>query len=245
MRKSRFGPAIAAVCAVALLAAAPAAAAQEQAAQAGPAAEIQSIVDRMRTELMAPGDIVPGWDKGGADPDSELRAKGADKFYFVSEEGGSRDVLILTDRRISDFAPEGWQAIDSYGSPVDYAENPVLEFAALDGDHAVGLRAGTYRENGIDCTKTPVHAILYRRSGAAQEPGEDEIPPGFLFRILMLGLEGQVICSRSDPLPGGGWRIRALRPDGRDLKMLNEKPRTLTIVPAAPIDQLVRAEPEG
>ena len=66
MRKSRSAPAVAAACAAALLAGVPAAAAQEQAAQAAPAAQIQAIVEQMRTELFAVGDVIPGWDKGFA-----------------------------------------------------------------------------------------------------------------------------------------------------------------------------------
>ena len=33
--------------------------------------------------MLRPGERVEGWDRGGADPDAELRALGADRHYFL------------------------------------------------------------------------------------------------------------------------------------------------------------------
>ena len=59
----------------------------------------------MRAELLRPGERVEGWDQGGADPDAELRALGADRYYQLSRGVDGTGVTILTDRPIREFAP--------------------------------------------------------------------------------------------------------------------------------------------
>lgn len=242
MRKTAIAGAIAA----AMLVAAPALAVPSKATGEAPAAaedpveELRRLVETVRGEIFKPGEIVAGWNDGkGADPDSELRKAGADKFYYLISEGESRQVAVLTDRRVDDLAPAGWKPVDSYGSPVAYAENPFVQFSPLDDHHLVGMRASGYRENGIDCVKAVTHAVLYQKPGAPA-PAEDDVPPLMMFRLIMLAAEGQVTCSRYDSEPKGGWRVRHLLPDGRALPS-DPAPTMLSIVPAAPVETLVRA----
>ena len=242
MRKSGLAGALGAMIIAATPAlAVPGAPPREAPAQAeDPVEEFRRIVEAARTEMFKPGEVLAGWNDGkGADPDSELRKAGTDKFYYLISEGDSRQVAMLTDRRVDDLAPAGWKAIDSYGSAIAYAENPFVQFSPLDEHHVVGMRGASYRENGVDCVKGLTHAILYQKPGAP-EASSDDVPPLMAFRLVMLASEGQVTCSRYDADPKGGWRVRHLLPDGRSLPS-DPAPTLLTIVPAAPVETLVKA----
>src|ERR1700741_4029075 len=108
-------------------------------------ADLQAMVAQMRSSLYAPGEQVPGWDRGGADPDAALRAAGADSHYFAVEGGSGRSVGILTSRPLTAFAPAAWRGIDTYGSPTTRLDNPSLLFEMLSHRYAVGLRANGRR----------------------------------------------------------------------------------------------------
>ena len=72
--------------------------------------------------------------------------------------------------------------------------------------------------------------------GAAAGAQDEAIP--IMFRMLILALEGQEVCVRSDGDAARGYRSRAFLPDGRLLPELTGESVT-TIVPAAPIDRLI------
>jgi hypothetical protein len=59
------------------------------------------------------------------------------------------------------------------------------------------------------------------------------------FRIALLAAEDQVVCSRYER-SGDGWVSRAFLPDGRSLPALDDAGERITIVPAAPVDELLR-----
>lgn len=228
-----------------LLCAAPAAAVptQPQAeAPASPEEQLRGLVQEIRATMLRTGEVVPGWNVGGADPDAALRAKGADTHYFLIDDGGSREVSILSDKRIDTFAPGDWRQVDSYGSPVAYAEKPSIAFAALSSRYAVGLRGDGYRANDVDCSKKITHAILYEDPDAPDD-GTDRDSAIGLFRVTLLAMDGQEICTRSQGNAETGWTARYMLPDGRDLPELNSKKTHMTIVPAAPVDTLIKAAP--
>ena len=112
---------------LALLAAPAAAPAQSDSGNPEAAfADLQAMVGQMRAHYYTPGEHVPGWDQGGADPNADLRAAGADSHYFSIADRNSRSVGILSSRPLSAFAPASWRVIDTYGSSATRLEHPEI-----------------------------------------------------------------------------------------------------------------------
>ena len=233
---------------VAFLAAVPAAAAptterEEQPAppcgEADMVAQLSAAVAALRQEMYRPGEAIPGWDRGGADPDSELIAAGADTHYFLMRsptDGPS--VVILSPRRIADFAPAGWRIVDSYGSAIDAVDRPFLQFSWVSPRYVIATRSNGFRRNNIDCSDRVAHALLYEVPGETMS--EDDQAAPFYFRLALLAMEGQTSCTRYEGSRASGWRMRPLLPDGRSLPALEREGDLLTIVEAGPVDALMR-----
>ena len=102
-----------ALIAAALLGAAAAPAASQEVTGFMTVEQMQEAVARMREQLFTPGDAVPGWNRGGADPDAVLRAAGADRFYYLIRGAGSDAVAILTERPLTGFVPSDWRVVDT------------------------------------------------------------------------------------------------------------------------------------
>ena len=200
-------------------------------------AQLRAAVEAMRTEMFRPGERVEGWDVGGADPDSELLALGADRHFFVIRSDLGHSVIILTDRRIAGFAPADWRIVDSYGSAVDAVDRPFLQFSWLSPRYVIATRSNGFRRNAVDCTDRTSHALLYQVPGDEMTEEDEEVP--ILFRLGMLASEDQTFCTRYDGDRARGWRMRAFLPDGRTLPALDRPQDLLTIVPAAPLETLM------
>lgn len=200
-------------------------------------ADLQAMVAAMRARYYTAGEPVPGWDRGGADPNSDLRAAGADSHYFAIVDGNSRSVGILSSRPLSAFAPAGWRVIDTYGSSATRLDNPEISFEMLSHRYAVGLRSNGRRARDADCTDPIANATLYEIPGAPAHEGDDMIP--ILFRVALLAAEGQIVCSRWEGDLRAGYRASSFTPDGHRLPALDEEVETFSIVPAAPIDRLL------
>jgi hypothetical protein len=204
-------------------------------------ADLQAMVAAMRARYYAAGEHVPGWDRGGADPNADLRAAGADSHYFTIAGDNGRSVGILSSRPLSAFAPPAWRVVDTYGSSATRLDNPEIGFEMLSHRYAVGLRANGRRAGDADCTDPIANATLYEIPGAPAHEGDDMIP--ILFRVVLLAAEGQVICSRWEGNARTGYRSTSFTPDGHRLPALDEDVETFRIVPAAPIDQLIAFVP--
>ena len=224
-------------CAALTMAPAPAGAQPPETPDSGKPAAFQAMVDQVRRGMMAPGPVVERWKVGGADPTAALVARGADRHVMLVEDENGTTVSFSTDRRIADLAAPGWRVVDTYGSPVAYAENPTIGFSPVGTRFVVGARTAGWRENGLDCGKQPTHAILYERSDAPADQTTDQAMT--FFRITMLAMEGQTICSRAVGDSRRGWRLTYLLPDGRALPAFNKNETRMRIVPAGPIDRLV------
>ena len=224
-----------------LLLGAPAAAQSDQTNPEGGFADLQAMVAQLRTQYYTPGEAVPGWDRGGADPDRALRAAGADTHFYAVDDGNGRAVGILTERPLTDFAPAAWRVVDTYGSSATRLHNPSLLFELLSHRYAVGIRANGRRVRDADCSDPVANATLYEIPGAPAWPGDDMIP--VLFRVIMLAGDGQVVCARSEGNAERGWRHRAFTEDGRRLPELDREDELLTIIPAGPIERLVTFTP--
>ena len=198
--------------------------------------QFRTMVAEMRATLLRPGERVPDWNVGGADPDSDLRARGADRYYLLSRGEDGDSVSILTSRPIAELAPADWRVVDSYGSSATPLASPQVDFAALSPRYVVALRAQFERRGGVDCTAGITNALLYEVPDAPAE--EDDSTVRLLFRALILALEDQEICVRSDGDAARGYRSRIFLPDGRLLPEMTDD-EVATIVPAAPIDRLV------
>lgn len=205
------------------------------------AAEFRAAIEEMRAHMLRPGERVEGWDRGGADPDSALRELGAELYYFLNRDGAATGVTILTDRPIVDFAPAGWRIADSYGEAGERLDSPQLDFMPFSDRYVMASRASTWRQNDAGCWRSLSHAILYEIEDAPARPDDDIIP--IMFRMTILALEGQTICSRADGDRTSGYRTRFFLPDGRSLPELSAPEDLVTIVPAAPVDRLIRAAP--
>ncbi|HEX9932467.1 MAG TPA: hypothetical protein VGB08_06445 [Allosphingosinicella sp.] len=204
--------------------------------------QLRAAVGAMREEMFRPGPLVEGWNVGGADPDAELRAAGADRHaYLLEAEDGERSVVLLSDRRIADFAPAGWQVVDSYGSAADAVERPFVHFSYLSPRYVIATRANGFRRDDIDCTDRIAHALLYELPGETMT--EEDEHAQMAFRLGLLAIEGVTACTRYTGNRAEGWSARPLLPDGRSLPALELPAERLRIVPLAPVDELMRRPP--
>ena len=203
--------------------------------------EFRAAIAQLRREMLRPGERVDGWDRGGANPDADLRARGADRHYFLTRGRDGTSVSILTDRPIADFAPAGWQVVDSYGSGSASLASPQVDFAAFSPRFVMASRSQFRRVRDVDCQDNLSHALLYEVPDAPTSPGDEVIP--MMFRMMILALENQEICVRIDGDAAHGYRGRFFLPDGRTLPELDDPEAVSTIVPAAPVDRLIEPPP--
>jgi hypothetical protein len=203
-------------------------------------AELRAAVAGMREEMFRPGPVIPGWNAGGADPDSDLRAAGVDRNVFLLRSTGEPpSVIVLTDRGIRDFAPAEWQIVDSYGAAAEAVETPNVQFSWLSPRYVIGTRASGFRRDSVDCSGGIAHALLYEVPGETMTE-EDEMAL-LTFRLALLAREGVTTCTRWEGNRAAGWTGRPLLPDGRSLPGLEgEGEERLTIVPTAPLAELMR-----
>jgi len=203
-------------------------------------AELRAAVAAMREEMFRPGPLVPGWNAGGADPDAELRAAGADRHVFLLRSGGDPPgVIMLSNRGIREFAPAEWQVVDSYGSATEPVEAPTVQFSWLSPRYVIGTRAGGFRRDTVDCGTGIAHALLYEVPGETMT--EDDEMALLTFRLALLAREGVTTCTRWEGNRTAGWTGRPLLPDGRSLPGLEGGgEERLTIVPIAPLAELMR-----
>lgn len=219
----------------------------ETEAEAEPADEAQAVavfrqaVAGMRTAMMRPGERVEDWDQGGADPDGDLRALGAERFYQVNRGVDGTGVTILSGRPIRDFAPEGWTVVDSFGEAGEALDNAQVDFMPFSERYVVAARSRSWRQNDARCYRNISHALLFEVPGAPASP--DDALAAMTFRMIILAMEDQTICTRSEGDRAQGYRTRYFLPDGRILPELTDANDLLTIVPAAPVDTLIRAVP--
>lgn len=199
--------------------------------------ELQAAVEELRTSLLRPGEVVEGWDVGGADPGADVRAMGTEDHYLLSRTLEDDSVTILTDRPIADFTPDDWQAVDSYGAHRELSGDINVEFTPYSHRYVVAVRVVIRRERDADCTTNIEQAMLYEIPGAEPDPEDENIP--VLFRMLILALEDQTLCVRFDGDRMTGYRARSFLPDGTSLPQLDRADELMSIVPAAPVDELV------
>ena len=209
----------------------------ERDVQIGDAETFGAAVTALRERMLRPGGPVAGWNRGGANPDADLRRAGAETHYFLNRGDDGTSVGILTDRPIADFAPAGWRVVDSFGSAAAPLEGAQLDFVPLSARYVIATRGQFRRRGDVDCTPGIANALLYEIPGAASGGDDEGIP--FMFRMLILAMDGQEVCVRADGDAAQGYRSQTFLPDGRLLPELTDADGVTTIVPAAPIDRLI------
>jgi hypothetical protein len=214
----------------------------EEAGGQSDADAFRAAVAEMRATMLRTGERVEGWDRGGVDPDAELRAMGAERHYFLNRGRDGAGVTILTARPLADFAPAAWRIVDSYGSAAERLEDPQLDFQPLSARYVLGVRANVRRQNDAACYRDFSHALLYELPGAPASQYDELLP--IMFRMTILALEGQTICVRSEGDRVRGYTSRYFLPDGRALPELDDPTGVTTIVPAAPVERLIAPPPE-
>jgi len=227
---------LAAAAAATILPISPLAAAQDDPQPS--VAELRTVIEQIRTEMLRPGERVTGWNRGGADPDSDVRAQGADGHYMLTRDSDGDSISILTSRSIADLAPEGWRVVDSFGDPATALDHPQVDFEPISPRYVFAARTQFSRRGDVDCTGGITNARLYEIPGAPAGENDEIIP--FMFRVMILALEGQEMCVRSDGNAERGYTARIFLPDGRLLPEMSRDPGTTTIVPAAPVERLVQ-----
>ena len=208
-------------------------------------ADSEKAIRQLRDLMFPAGERVEDWDVGGADPEAAVRAMGADKYYLLETDAsdGTSIVTILTARPISEIAPSGWRVVKSYGAVDTPLDNPSVAFGYLTPRFVLAGRGNGIRTRDADCSNTIGHAILYEVPGAPEAPEDRDIPD--LFDGLMLAIDGQTLCARFDGDPKKGFSARYFLPDGRLLLNPDRSvpASRVEIVPAAPIDTLIKPPP--
>jgi len=204
-------------------------------------AEYDAAVAQLRAELLEPGERVEGWNVGGADPDADLRALGADDHVFLTRTRDGTIVSLLSGRPVADLAPAEWRVVDRYGSPETPLPTPQVDFVPLSARYVFVSRTQFERRGDVDCSANITDAILYEIPDAPAGPGDADA--AILFRMSIEALEDQEICVRSDGDAQSGYRGRSFLPDGRLLPALTFPDDVSTIVPAAPVGELLVYDP--
>ena len=194
-------------------------------------------------ELMRPGPRRPDWDKGGVDLHAsvERSAGGAAGTYLLSvEKDGGRSVTILGAQDPERLLPTGWTLNTQAGASAKPSAAQSLSIAQLDGPyHFFGWE--NFRPVGdAYCSTGSVGGRLYRSRGRSTSnnlPGE--LVPA-LFRATIARMEEYRICWRFDR-EGEGYRKSYFLEDGRTLPRLDEFGERVTLVPAAPVEELLVA----
>jgi hypothetical protein len=204
--------------------------------------EYEEAIRALREAMFPTGERVENWDVGGADLFGAVRVMGAEKYYVLETDAsdGSAMLSILTPSPIADFAPASWRIVKSYGSQETRLQDPIVTFGYLSSRFVLAGRAASWRVRDVLCGDRIGHAILYEVPDAPRSAGDKDIVD--MFEALMLATEGQTMCGRYDGDPEKGYTTRAFLPEGRLL--LNpdrsEHAGRATIVPAAPVDRLIK-----
>ena len=211
--------------------------------------DIEASVSRTMEELDRLARPVPGWNAGGADPHSDLKAMGADRYYFANRGSFGVSVTILTDRPIEDFAPKSWRLLDSYGTRAAGEGEPWVNFIHwFDGRYVMASTGRTVRNGGAFCGSDGGEYRLFERPDvkrARGEPGTGLAREIFASTIRTMARE-PTSCSRYYGDRVRGYTRRDFTLDGREQDSslpAAEPPANSThriIVPACPIERVLK-----
>lgn len=191
----------------------------------------------MRADVMQPGELVPNWNVGSADPLRDLREMGGEAHYLFSRTEDADSLAIASDRAIVDFAPDDWVVVDSYRFHNPALTNAAVEFVPLSHRFVFGMRSAPRRVGDVDCWDNLDHALLFYRPGAVGSPADDHAWEDF--RVIILALEDQDLCVRYEGSRDDVYTSQTFAPDGRRLPRLDSPGEEAWIVDARSIDHYV------
>ncbi|HEY5721350.1 MAG TPA: hypothetical protein VIT45_03420 [Allosphingosinicella sp.] len=185
---------------------------------------------------------VPGWNVGGADPYADLKAMGADRYYFANRRDYGVSVTILTDRPLEDFTPKGWRLIGRDGAPSVGPGEPWINFIHLLSARYVLASSGrSIRVGDVACSGAKGELRLFEIPGARLSSDE----PKRKWMIAMFGSMRSMMeaeddgCTRYDGDRVRGYTSRNFLLDGREPSP-SSNPTHKIIVPACPIDKILK-----
>jgi hypothetical protein len=208
---------------------------QEVAARAA----LEIALDQMTSELLKPGDVRHGWEKGGVDIYKELEAApgGSARNYLLSvDKDGERSLTIVRPGASATYLPDNWSRVLRSGDQQSPEANVTV--ANLDGPYFIVGWEASRRVGDAFCSSGGIGGELHRSSGAGTE-GE---APDYLIPALFNGAVKRFrdvrICWRFDR-KGDGYAVTYFLADGRVLPTMNDSEEFVTIVRARPVEGLL------
>lgn len=223
----------------------PTAAAQEpQLSEEQLKAVIQGALADTEAKLFRPGDKVEGWNKGGIDLRGAMASKPgglAGNFLVDVGKDGEVGVVVYTAAPVETFVPKDWKRLWRFGDINAAMPDSFLEFGHVDGPYYYVVRGSSKRVGDAFCGSGPNAGEIYETPGKAK----GETPAGIVLLMFEAALNmtaKYTVCEKYEP-SGNAFAVRHFLEDGRSLPGMDEQGDELSIVPALPVDRLLR--PKG
>jgi hypothetical protein len=214
----------------------------DNAAVLSQAEEAQAILDTAMAQLMRPGPRRADWNRGGVDLHSVAQAAPggeARNFILSTDKDGDRTVMISGATDATRFVPADWKPVYRAGSGVSSGEPIDVTFGRLDGQSYFAGMQARKRVGDAYCSTGGMMGVLYTDP---KPVADSQLPKGAaeaLFAMMIKRFEKQTICWRYDP-DGDGYLVSHYLEDGQSLPALDEAGYRVRLVPAAPVDQLLK-----
>lgn len=204
---------------------------------------LDAALNEAMGEMMKPGPVQAGWDKGGVDLGALVAATpgGAAKNYVLSiDSDGARTITIIGGgSNLARIVPPDWQAVTSIGTAPSAGGGDDLSIGKIGSAHYFAGTASQRRVGDSFCAEPPTNGVLYKDPNKT----ESELPDAMvqaMFEMVVKRFDATTFCWRHDR-DGEGYRIRYFLPDGRTLPGLDAMQERLSIVPAASLPELLDA----
>jgi hypothetical protein len=202
-------------------------------------AALESALDQMAAELLKPGEVRPGWEKGGVDIYQALESApgGLGGNYLLStDKDGERSITVVQPGAPADFLPDSWKLVVRSGAQqIPTANVTILN---LEGPYFVVGWETSRRVADAFCSSGGIGGELHRSSDTRPD---SEIPQ-YLLPALLNGtvkrFKDTRICWRFDR-KGDDYAVTYFLEDGRALPTMNDAEEMVTIVPAQPVEGLL------
>lgn len=202
-------------------------------------AALETALDQMTAELLKPGEVRQGWEKGGVDVYKALEAApgGTGKNYLLSvDKDGERSLTIVRPAAPATFVPDNWKRMLRSGDRQSSQANVTV--ANLDGPYFIVGWETSRRVADAFCSSGGIGGELHRSSGADTEGQAPDYLIPALFNGAVKRFQKVRVCWRFDR-KGDGYAVTYFLEDGRALPTMNDAEELVTIVPAQPVERLL------
>ena len=203
-------------------------------------AAIMDAVGTAEAKIFQPGPMVAEWNKGGVDLKAAVAAKpgGLARNYLLAVDNeGEPTVTIYSSGPVSGFIPPSWKRIIGIGDIDGGGSDGFLEFANLDGGYYVVARGLSRRVGDADCSSSPIGAGLYLAPDNAETMPREVATA--IFEATAAMVSKHTVCE-TYKASAAGYSVRYFLEDGRSLPAMDEDQDQISIVPAQPVDQLLK-----